>query len=425
MQSEKERELLWSPTKHFGAVCMISLIAEQKKSQPAWSDFPLLVMTSGGASTSSTRFRLQLLEPLTNVTLLERPLRSETLVSSLRAALRARRRQYQVCEIFSALRENNQELTRANHELTRANRELEEFAWVASHDLQEPLRMVNNYTEMICEKVGGDDGVDPDLNIYSRYVRQGVARMQLLIRDLLTFSHTVHIETAGCAAADLSTALAQAVTTLRNRIEENAVVIHADGLPVVRGDATQLAQVFQNLISNSIKYRNPAKPPRIEITSEPRNGEWITSVRDNGIGFDQQYAAGIFGLFKRLHKDAYPGTGLGLAICQRIVERYGGRMWATSRDGEGRYLLFLTPACPLRTCAFQSRCPSQFPIYCLTRQYAETKRFRHCYRIVFRAPPGARAAAGPAEPRPRTPQLHRQKTGSQAAGRAQSSDRCQ
>lgn len=321
----------------------VSLIAAQLKSQPPWSDFPLLVMTSGGASTSSSRYRLQLLEPLTNVTLLERPLRPETLTSSLRTALGARHRQYQLCELFSALRENNHELTRANHDLTRANRELEEFAWVASHDLQEPLRMVNIYTELICQKFCANNGADPDLNMYSSYVRQGVARMELLIRDLLTFSHTVHIETSGCAAADLSTALAQAVATLRNRIEENAVVIHAEGLPVVRGDAPQLAQLFQNLISNSIKYRDPSRPLRIEITSECQSGECITSVRDNGIGFDQQYAHRIFGLFKRLHKDEYPGTGLGLAICQRIVERYGGRMWANGKEGEGATFCFALP----------------------------------------------------------------------------------
>jgi signal transduction histidine kinase len=323
----------------------VTFLAEQLKVQPPWSDFPILVMTSGGASTGSIRYRLQLLEPLTNVTLLERPLRPETLTSSLRAALRARRRQYQFRELLSELGENNGELKRTNHELTRVNRELEEFAYVASHDLQEPLRMVNIYTQLICEKFLEEDTADAHLNTYARYVHQGVGRMERLIRDLLTFSRTVHIESRGSAAADLSASLAQAVTVLSNRIEENEAVIHAEGLPVVRGDAPQLAQVFQNLISNSLKYRRAAVPPRIDIRSEHQNGEWITVVRDNGIGFDQQYAERIFGLFKRLHKDEYPGTGLGLAICQRIVERYGGRMWATSKDGEGATFYFaLQPA---------------------------------------------------------------------------------
>jgi signal transduction histidine kinase len=323
----------------------VNLIAEQLRHQPPWSDFPLLVMTSGGAATGFSRYRLQLLEPLTNVTLLERPLRPETLTSSLRAALRARHRQYQLCELLSELAENNGELKRTNHELTRVNRELEEFAWVASHDLQEPLRMVNIYTQLICEKFGGEKGTDPDLNLYAGFVGQGVHRMERLIRDLLTFSRTVHIESRDGTSADLSTSLAQAISILKNRIEENATVIHAESLPVVHGDAPQLAQVFQNLISNSIKYRKAEETPRIEITSEHKNGEWITAVQDNGIGFDQQYADSIFGLFKRLHKDEYPGTGLGLAICQRIVERYGGRMWATSKDGEGATFYFaLHPA---------------------------------------------------------------------------------
>ncbi|HWE51594.1 MAG TPA: ATP-binding protein [Bryobacteraceae bacterium] len=323
----------------------VNLIAEQLKSQPPWSDFPLLVMTSGGAPNGYSRYRLRLLEPLTNVTLLERPLRPETLTSSLRAALRARHRQYQLCELLSELAKNNGELKRTNHELTRVNRELEEFAWVASHDLQEPLRMVNIYTQLICEKFGGDQATDSDLHLYTGYVGQGVKRMERLIRDLLTFSRTVHIESRGCGSADLSISLAQAISILRNRIEENAAVIHAEGLPVVRGDAPQLAQVFQNLISNSIKYRKTEESPRIDITSEHKNGEWITAIHDNGIGFDQQYADRIFGLFKRLHKDEYPGTGLGLAICQRIVERYGGRMWANGKDGEGATFYFaLQPA---------------------------------------------------------------------------------
>ncbi len=259
--------------------------------------------------------------------------------------MRARHRQYQLSELLSELAENNGELKRTNHELMRVNRDLEEFAWVASHDLQEPLRMVNIYTQLICEKFGGDNGSDKDLNMYAGYVGQGVHRMERLIRDLLTFSRTVHNESRGSGSADLSMSLAQAISTLKTRIEENTAVIHAEGLPVVCGDVPQLAQVFQNLISNSIKYRKAAVAPRIDITSENRNGEWITAVQDNGIGFDQQYADRIFGLFKRLHKDEYPGTGLGLSICQRIVERYGGRMWANSRDGEGATFYFaLQPA---------------------------------------------------------------------------------
>jgi signal transduction histidine kinase len=319
----------------------IQQLADQLMKEPPWSDFPLVVMTSGGATTGASRYRLRLLEPLTNVTLLERPLRPETLVSSLRTALRARRRQYELCNLLSELAENNRELQHANHELTRVNRELEEFAFVASHDLQEPLRMVNIYTQLVMRKVGGND---ENLNQYSAFVKQGVTRMEGLIRDLLTFSRTVHTETRNCEAADLSAALAQAVAILQSRIDENAAIIHADALPVVRGDVRQFAQVFQNLISNAIKYRKQSAIPEITICAEACKGEWITSVNDNGIGFEQQYADRIFGLFKRLHKDEYPGTGLGLAICRRIVERYGGRMWATSESGLGSTFYFALPA---------------------------------------------------------------------------------
>ena len=319
----------------------VQQLAGELINQPPWSDFPLVVMTSGGATTISSRQRTRLLNPLTNVTLLERPLRPETLTSSIRAALRARRRQYELCHLLSELANNNDELKRTNQELTRVNRELEEFAYVASHDLQEPLRMVNIYTQLMIRKVGPED---ENVNQYANFVKQGVTRMERLIRDLLTFSRTVHTEARTGEPADLSASLAQAVAVLQSRIDENAAIIHAEKLPVVRGDVRQLAQVFQNLISNSIKYRQADLTPEITISAERSNGEWVTSVRDNGIGFEQQYADRIFGLFKRLHKDEYPGTGLGLAICRRIVERYEGRMWATSETGQGSSFYFALPA---------------------------------------------------------------------------------
>ncbi len=318
----------------------VSQLEEKLKSQPPWSDFPVLVMTSGGKATGAIRYRLQLLEPLTNVTLLERPLRPETLVSSVKAALRARRRQYELREVLSELAENNGALKRSNDRLTRVNRELEEFGYVASHDLQEPLRMVNVYTELMIRKLGA---VDADLNQYAAFITQGVLRMQSLIRDLLTFSRTVHDERTG-DTADLSAALAEAIGVLHGRIRENNAVIRTENLPVVRGDPQQMAQVFQNLLSNAIKYRRDSEPPNIEIAARKCPGEWIISVRDNGIGFDQQYAEGIFALFKRLHKDEYPGTGLGLAICRRVVERYGGRIWATGDTSTGSTFYFALPA---------------------------------------------------------------------------------
>jgi PAS domain S-box-containing protein len=224
--------------------------------------------------------------------------------------------------------------------LRKTNRELEEFAYVSSHDLQEPLRMVNIYTQLLVRRFAKDDG---DAQQYAAFIQNGVARMEELLHDLLTFSRTIQSENSPITEADLSASLSRALSVLNVRIEEEGALVTAGPLPSVRGDEAQLAQVFQNLISNSLKYRRLDVSPEIRISAESHDNHWTISVRDNGIGFDPQYAERIFGLFKRLHKDAYPGTGLGLAICQRIVERYNGRMWAEGRPGEGSTFYFTFP----------------------------------------------------------------------------------
>ncbi len=233
------------------------------------------------------------------------------------------------------------ELRRSNEELIRANRELEEFSYVASHDLQEPLRMVNIYTQLILRDSAGDKDT---LNEYGRFVRDGVARMEVLIHDLLAFSRTVHTERGTFETADLSIALREALCVLKGPLEESGAVVRAENLPAVRGNTAQMAHVFQNLVANALKYRRPDVPVEIHIAAGRQGDNCVVSVRDNGIGFEQQYAERIFGLFKRLHKDEYPGTGLGLAICQRIVERYGGRVWAEGRPGEGSTFWFALPS---------------------------------------------------------------------------------
>ena len=225
-----------------------------------------------------------------------------------------------------------EDLTAANEELRRANAELEEFAYVASHDLQEPLRMVNIYTQLLLRRVNSDD---PEVHQCAAVVREGVVRMEDLIRDLLSYSRIIHPNGEPADVADLSDSFSQAIEMLRGRIEETGASISAMPLPSVRGDTRQFSLVFQNLLSNSLKYHRTDVAPEIRIAAEQADNQWIVSVSDNGIGFQQQYADRIFGLFKRLHRDEYPGTGLGLAICQRIVERYGGRIWAEGRPGEG------------------------------------------------------------------------------------------
>lgn len=229
---------------------------------------------------------------------------------------------------------------RARRELERANRELEEFAYVASHDLQEPLRMVGIYTEMLLNRLGPDDA---DARVYAGFVRQGVDRMDRLIQDLLAYSRVVHTEDRGPGSADLNEAWAEAVKTMESRIGEASATLNVAPLPVVRGETSQWAHVFQNLLSNSLKYRPADLAPKIDVSARRDGAHWVISVEDNGIGFEPQYAQRIFGLFKRLHKDEFSGTGLGLAICQRIVERYGGRIRAEGRPGRGATFHIVLP----------------------------------------------------------------------------------
>ena len=229
----------------------------------------------------------------------------------------------------------------ARKELERVNRELEEFAYVASHDLQEPLRMVNIYTQLLIRRYVGDD---PQARQFAEMIRQGAARMEALIHDLLMYSRIVQRDSLPVDTANLSDSFAEALSVLRSRIEEKNASVTVANLPSVRGDTLQLSHVFQNVLSNAIKYSKKNLAPDIHVSSTREQDRWVISVRDNGIGFEQQYAERIFGLFKRLHKEEYPGTGLGLAICQRIVERYGGRMWAESIPGEGSTFYFSLPA---------------------------------------------------------------------------------
>ncbi len=228
----------------------------------------------------------------------------------------------------------------ARKDLERANRELEEFAYVASHDLQEPLRMVNIYTQMLIRRHVGEH---PQANEYAAVIHQGVNRMEALIHDLLTFSKTIHSVDLPTEKADLSAALTEAMSVLKDRIQETGASITAPILPTVCGETAQIAHVFQNLLSNALKYQLNGTRPAVQISAECDGKNWTIAVRDNGIGFESQYAERIFGLFKRLHKEEFPGTGLGLAICRRIIERHGGRIWAESTLGQGSSFYFSLP----------------------------------------------------------------------------------
>lgn len=230
---------------------------------------------------------------------------------------------------------------RRNYEerLRRSNEELEEFAFVTSHDLREPLRTVSIYTDLLLRRIGAVS--DPDLSLYRQHILNGVNRAEALFRDLLIYSRVIHDDDSK-ETANLQRALEKSLRILEQQIAETDARILSDDLPVVRGEETQLEQVFQNLIGNSLKYRHPQRPPIIEIRAVENREQVTITVADNGCGFDPQYAEHIFGLFKRL-QNKVPGTGLGLAICRRILERAGGRIRAESQPGIGSTFIFTLP----------------------------------------------------------------------------------
>ena len=234
-------------------------------------------------------------------------------------------------------------LREAHEELKRSNAELEQFAYVASHDLQEPLRMVSSYTQLLLRRFG--EKFDGDSREFMGYIVDGAARMKQLIEDLLAYSR---VGTRGKEFREVSVeeVLRRAVSNLRTAIQESSAAVTWDALPTVLGDDTQLTQLFQNLIGNALKFRS-ASVPRIHVFVSQQSGAGAGvhfMVRDNGIGIEPQYFERIFMVFQRLHNKAdYPGTGIGLAICKKVVERHGGRIWVESRPGEGSAFHFTLP----------------------------------------------------------------------------------
>jgi len=227
--------------------------------------------------------------------------------------------------------------------LARSNAELEEFAYVASHDLREPLRMITSFIQLLEQRYR--DKLDADGLKYMAFVVDGARRMGQLIRDLLQYAR-IGSQRKEFATVDCNHIVQMALQNLGVAISENQAVITIDGLlPSVRGDDVQLIQLFQNLIANAIKFRRPEEPPRIQIAAVRDKQDWVFSVRDNGIGIDPKHFDRIFVIFQQLHtRDKYPGTGIGLAVCKKIAERHGGRIWLASVPGEGSTFHFTLPA---------------------------------------------------------------------------------
>ena len=236
--------------------------------------------------------------------------------------------------------ERNEVLAVAMRNLEHSNKDLEQFAYVASHDLQEPLRMVASYTQLLAQRYEGQ--LDEKAKKYIDYAVDGAVRMQRLINDLLTYSR---IGTQGRQPEPIDThsVLSEACSNLQTAIEESGAMVTDEDLPTMRADAGQILQLFQNLIGNAIKFHG-ADPPRVHVSAKDLGREWCFSVNDNGIGMESQYADRVFVIFQRLHtQQEYPGTGIGLAVCKRIVERHGGRIWLESRPGEGSTFFFTVP----------------------------------------------------------------------------------
>jgi PAS domain S-box-containing protein len=244
-------------------------------------------------------------------------------------------------QVITARKEMELELSKRRVELERSNQDLEQFAYVASHDLQEPLRAVAGCGQILKRRYG-EGQLDPMASQLIDHMAEGAARMQALILDLLAFSR-VSARGHELVVIDSKEALERALRQLQSAMQESQAHVEVKSLPRVKADVEQLTQLFQNLMGNALKYRGH-EPVRIEIDAQTSGNSYQFSVRDNGIGIEPQYFDKIFVLFQRLHtREEYPGTGIGLAICKKIVERHGGRIWVESAVGKGSSFHFTLP----------------------------------------------------------------------------------
>jgi light-regulated signal transduction histidine kinase (bacteriophytochrome) len=232
-------------------------------------------------------------------------------------------------------------LQKSANALQRANCDLERFTSVASHDLQEPLRTVTAYTQLLARQMGSR--LQAKDQVLMQFIVDGSRRMSALIKDLLTYARVGTEDGTSRQHIDCNLALQEALANLKGSTDDAQAVITSDALPTLDANFPQIVSVFQNLVGNALKYRKSDDSPNIHIAAVYNEAEWTFSVADKGIGFDQKYGDNIFGVFKRLHGNKYPGTGIGLAICQRVVNLHGGRIWATGVEGVGATFFFTLP----------------------------------------------------------------------------------
>jgi signal transduction histidine kinase len=293
---------------------------------PTWSEPPFIVLTSNGMPTRQTHLRARELQKLGNLTLIERPVRPDTIRLAAQSALRARMRQYEVRSRQEAL--------------IQANADLEQFAHSASHDLREPLRSIGVSTDLLVRGNACNEGAGELLRI----IQGSARRMDQLLSDLLAYAHASSIAEDELPPVPAGRALHAALENLDAAIRDSGASITIGELPSIRVRESHLVQVFQNLLGNAIKYRRDDQVPLIQVTARAESGYWHFTIADNGIGIENAYLKTVFGIFKRLHAQSkYDGTGMGLAICKRIIERYRGRIWVESTPGQGSRFTFSVP----------------------------------------------------------------------------------
>jgi light-regulated signal transduction histidine kinase (bacteriophytochrome) len=222
----------------------------------------------------------------------------------------------------------------------RSNADLQQFAYITSHDLQEPLRTITSFAQLLRQRYEGQ--LDGQADEYIQYITGATQRMSNLIRDLLAYSRAINVDDLPVTRVPLNAAVDWAIMNLNEQLKDTAGSIRRGDLPVVTGYEHDYVQLFQNLLGNALKFR-ASEPPRVSVASDRRDKEYVISVEDNGIGIPPEHHERIFGVFKRLHGRDVPGTGIGLAICRRIVERNGGRIWVESEAGRGSKFRFTLP----------------------------------------------------------------------------------
>jgi signal transduction histidine kinase len=299
-------------------------IAATLDGDPVWSVLPFIMLTSADGRFDLDASLVDLFGPRARVSVIERPCRAAALTSAVRAALHARAHQYEVASLLARLDQQAQELERSNRDLHR-------FAFAASHDLQEPLRTITSYLDLIQQR--NAERFDERTRHFFKYVIDGAGRMRALIGALLEYGKVGEAK-ARMATFPAEEVVGEALRNLAATIEDARAVVTTGPLPAICADRALLAVLFQNLVGNAIKYRTA--DPRVEITATESPTEWVFTVADNGIGIAPADQERIFDVFQRLHtSDHYKGNGIGLATCRRIVDLHGGRIWVESTSGAG------------------------------------------------------------------------------------------